>query len=268
MKWLIGEGGQLEKYNVGTGATRTSTYAEITNEASKFPLLIDTRGKLSMAPCGDMSYRLLTDTNIGNLRITEQVYAEMDDVADGKLDAATGLARIQALVKADIDMMLKNSKVMREELNIVAPSALPAETYTGLWNGKQVTFKRVWSGRRFTDEECEKLCAGEEIEIDGVKAKSGNTYSAIGKLSEQTFNGRKFIGFERTGFGGGGLKGLPAAWCGHKFTAAEKKALESGKPVTVSDAVSKRTGKKFTCVLTYAEKDDGSGEKALVPSFK
>ena len=203
MNWLIGDGGQLEKYNVGTGATRVSTYAEITNEASKFPLLIDTRGKLTMAPCGEMSYRLLTDTNIGNLRITEQVYAEMDEVADGKLDAATGLSRIQALVKADIDTMLKNSKVMREELNIQAPSALPAETYTGLWNGKQVTFKRVWSGRRFTDEECEKLCAGEEIEIDGVKAKSGNTYTAVGKLSEQVFNGRKFIGFERTGFGSG-----------------------------------------------------------------
>ena len=266
MKWLIGAGGQLERYNVGTGATRTSTYAEITNEAAKYPLLIDTRGKLSMAPCGDMSYRLLTDTNIGNLKITEQVYADMDAVAEGKLKAADGLAGIQRLVKEDIDTMMKNAEIMRKDLNIQAPSLLPAEYYEGTWSGKQVKFKRVWSGHRFTDEECEKLCAGETIEVDGIVAKSGNTYTAVGKLSVQTFNGKKYVGFERTGFGDKGLQGIPRVWCSHMFTAEEKKLLENGRPVTVTDCVSKKTGKKFTCVLTYEDKPDGSG-KTLVPDF-
>lgn len=72
------------------------------------------------------------------------------------------------------------------------------DQYTGTWNGKEVRFNREFSGYRFTDEECEKLCNGEEIEIHGFKRKNGDLYAAKGKLSEQEFNGHTFIGFDRT----------------------------------------------------------------------
>ena len=267
MKWLVDdETGQLAKHNVGTGATRTSTYAEVTNESSKYPLLIDTRGKISMALCGEMSYRLLANTHIGDISITERVYAEMEAVSKGEANPADCLAAIQTLVREDIETMKANSEIMRKDLNIQAPSVEAAEKFEGVWKKKKVSVKRVWSGHRFTDEECEKLLAGETIEVPGILAKNGNTYTAVGKLSEQTFNGRKYVGFERTGFGSGGLQGIPRAWCGHLFTDAEKKNLEAGRPVEISDAVSKKTGKKFTCILTYEDKPDGSG-KALTPKF-
>ena len=38
MRWLMK---QLEKHDVGTGATRTSIYADVTNENSKYPLLVE-----------------------------------------------------------------------------------------------------------------------------------------------------------------------------------------------------------------------------------
>ncbi|BAS18262.1 topoisomerase [Arthrobacter sp. Hiyo8] len=38
MKWLMKE---LEKRDVGTGATRTSTYSEVTSTNAKYPLLIE-----------------------------------------------------------------------------------------------------------------------------------------------------------------------------------------------------------------------------------
>lgn len=267
MKWLIDdETGQLAKRNVGTGATRTSTYAEVTNEASKYPLLVDTRGKITMAPCGEMSYRLLTNTNIGDLSITEKVYAEMDAVAQGKGDPDIFLAAMQRYVKEDLETMKANSVVMAKELNIKTTGLTPAEYYEGVWQGKMVKFKRVWSGHRFTDEECIKLCAGETIEVRGLVAKTGNIYGVTGKLSIQTFNGKKYVGFERLGFAGG-MSGIPKSWCGHMFTEDEKKSLEAGRPITVTDAISKKTGKKFTCVLTYEDKGDGTGEKALKPKF-
>lgn len=74
------------------------------------------------------------------------------------------------------------------------------EKYSGIMDGKPVTFNREWAGHRFTNEECEKLCRGEEIELDdAVSAKTGKQFSVRGKLTEQEFHGRPFIGFARTG---------------------------------------------------------------------
>ena len=56
MKWLMR---QLEKCDVGTGATRTSTFADVTNSKAKYPLLTETRGKLGITEYGQMSYTLL-----------------------------------------------------------------------------------------------------------------------------------------------------------------------------------------------------------------
>ena len=57
MKWLMK---QLEKRDVGTGATRTRTYADVTkpqSDKNKYPLLTDTRGKINM---------ITNDFNSGN----------------------------------------------------------------------------------------------------------------------------------------------------------------------------------------------------------
>lgn len=279
MKWLIT---QLEKYDVGTGATRTSTYSEVTSDRSKYPLLKDTRGKITMTEFGDMSYRLLKNTHIGNLKLTEQVYAEMDGVAAGTMDAKECLAKIRQYVQDDMAVMQNNGVDMRKDLGKTLQTSNAKEKYEGRWKGKMVKFTRTWAGHRFTDDECRALCAGEEIEVRGlISAKTGREYGVLGKLTKQTYNGHEYVGFERTGFlqdqknfdnnsgsGGGDFKrpeGVPKTWCGHRFTDDEKTLLESGQPLLVTDAVSKKTGKKFSCTLTYEKRDDG--EMGIVPRF-
>ena len=277
MKWLIA---QLEKYDVGTGATRTSTYAEVTNERSKYPLLKDSRGKITMTEFGDMSYRLIRNTHIGDLKLTEQVYAEMDAVAAGTMKAEDCLAKIADYVKDDMAVMQNNGVDMRKELGKTLQTSNAKEKYEGRWKGKMVKFTRTWAGHRFTDDECRALCAGEEIEVRGlVSAKTGKEYGVLGKLTKQSYNGHDYVGFERTGFlqdsakfGEGGQsgefkrpEGVPKTWCGHRFTDDERTLLESGQPLLVTDAVSKKTGKKFSCTLTYEKRDDG--EMGIVPRF-
>ena len=277
MTWL---NAQLEKYDVGTGATRTSTYAEVTNERSKYPLLKDSRGKITMTEFGDMSYRLLRNTHIGDLKLTEQVYAEMDGVAAGTMNAAECLAKIRGYVQDDMTVMQNNGVDMRKALGKTLQTANAKEKYEGRWKGKLVKFTRTWAGHRFTDDECRALCAGEEIEVRGlVSAKTGKEYGVLGKLTKQSYNGHEYVGFERTGFlqdnasfsdGGqsGEFKrpeGVPKTWCGHRFTDDERTLLESGQPLLVTDAVSKKTGKKFSCTLTYEKRDDG--EMGIVPRF-
>ena len=39
---------------------------------------------------------------------------------------------------------------------------------------------RTFRGKRLSDDECARLCAGEEIEITGLKSQSGSEYGVIG----------------------------------------------------------------------------------------
>ena len=261
MKWLFG---QLEKYDVGTGATRTSTYAEVVSETAKFPLMKDTKGKLSMTQYGDMSYRLLPGTHIGSLDMTEKLYIEMREIAEGKKEPAECLKNIQRLVTDDIATMTKNGEQMRKDLGIMAKSNETVEKYKGTWNGQDVKFKREWSGYRFTDEECEKLCDGEEIEIEAVSSKTGKPFRCKGHLEEQEFNGHSYVGFKSTGFVNsdngeqkeGAKPRIPEVWCQHEFTSDEMAMLESGLSVFCDNFVSKK-GNKFKAKVRYGKKDDG-----------
>lgn len=255
MKWLMK---QLEKHDVGTGATRTSIYADVTSDCTQYPLLKETRGKLSMTQYGEMSYLLLKDTHIGNLKITEDLQQDMRDIVAGKANPEECLHRMQQLVMDDIETMKKNSVVMRKELGVM--EKVEKEKFTGMWNGKAVSFTREWSGHRFTDEECEALCNGEEIEVLGLTSKTGKTYGVTGKLTEQTYNGHKFIGFERTGFAGDSNQTAKADrcsgvwngenisfkrdWGGHHFTDEECEALLAGKEIEILGLVSK-AGKPY-----------------------
>ena len=254
MRWLMK---QLEKHDVGTGATRTSTYAEVTNEKTKYPLLVDKKGKITMSEFGRMSYGLLPGTHIGSLALTKQVLEDMRLIASGTANPNELLKNIRKLVIEDIETMKKNGEIMRKELNIVTTQK---EKYTGTWDGVSVSFTKTWSGHTFTDEECEALCRGETITFDAVSARTGKPFTATGALSEQTYNGRKFVGFALQPR----QSTIPDTFCGHTFTDAEKTTLESGGTVAIKDAVSKK-GNTFSCEVSYGKKDDGS--VGLILSF-
>ena len=71
-----------------------------------------------------------------------------------------------------------------------------AEMFEGMWNNKYVKVKREWSGHRFTDEEVSSLLAGKVIEFETTSKRTGNKYTAKGKLEKQDYNGKSFIGFK------------------------------------------------------------------------
>lgn len=265
IQWLVKE---LVKRNIGTGATQTSTISEVSSDKAKYPLLVEKRGKLTLAPCGEMSHKLLPGTAIGSLDVTKQIQDEMEAVAKGTMNPEAGLAKIAAMVEHDIKVMQKNGESMRQSMGITYNNnggnggMDAAERFEGQWNGKSVSSKRVWSGHRFTDEECRALLNGDEITIE-VEGKNG-PYKCTGKLDNCSYNGHSYVGFSRTGFAGGGNSGsggVPAQWCGHKFTDDEKTLLEAGKSVALMGCTSKKGG-TFDCKVTF-DKDSGK----IVPEF-
>lgn len=263
MKWLMA---QLDKANVGTGATRTSTYAEVTNDKAKYPLMVDKKGKVTMSQFGDMSYRLLPGTHIGTLEVTAHVFEDMELIAKGQLDPDERLAEVAKFVLDDIEAMKANGEKMRQALGVTMQSGgSDAERFTGTWKGQEVSPKREWSGHRFTDQECEDLLAGKEITIEAVSAKTGRTFKCKGKLSNQTYNGKKFVGFERTEFvndGSAGNANGPDGWCKHTFTEKERTALLAGKTVKCKSFVGK-SGKKFGAEVKW----DAANKKIEVVSW-
>ena len=95
------------------------------------------------------------------------------------------------MVLQDMETMKKNGETMRKALNIK-----PAEYYFGIWNKREIRFKREWSGHHFTDEECERLCQGQSITVQARSLRTNKEFQAIGKLTEQTYKGISFIGFQ------------------------------------------------------------------------
>lgn len=264
MEWLMK---QLEKHDVGTGATRTSCYAEVTAKQSaknKYPLLTDSRGKVGMTQFGEMSYRLLPGTHIGSLRLTEQVQADMKDIADGKTTADACMPRLMQMVREDILTMQANGENMRKDTGIaMTGNTVQKEKASGMWDGQQISFNREWCGHRFDDDEVRRLLAGESIEIT-ANGKNG-PYQAVGRLDWGEFNGHKYVGFQRTGFGGGNT--IPKSWCQHVFTEDEKLLLESGKKVMLTGCVSK-AGNRFDVKVSWEDETDASGtRKKIVPHF-
>lgn len=189
MNWLMK---QLEKHDVGNGSTRTSTFTEVTNQSSKFPLMESDKGKLSMTIYGDISHQLLKGTKIGDVKTTESVLKIMDEIGEGKFDLIEkNLEEVESLVKHDLKIMRENAKSIKK------PEFKKAEKETFKSDdGKEISFKKEWGGHKFTEEEIGKLTQGESITIKGLKNKRGKTYDAKGSLQEQKFKGKTFWGFK------------------------------------------------------------------------
>lgn len=268
MKWLMK---QLEKRDVGTGATRTSTYADVTNDKAKFPLLSEKRGKITMSEFGDMGYLLLPGTHIGDLSVTEYVQGEMKAVAAGAKTADEALKVVAQWVISDIETMQLNAVAMKKELGVTEVQT--KEKFEGTWakNGEHVSFNREWGtnphwkGHRFTDDECEKLLSGAAISFDAT-SKKNTAYTAVGTLEEGEFNDRKFYGF-KLDFNKQDptASPVPKVLCAHTFSDDERKRLEAGEKVFI-DGMKSAKGNTFGATL-YVGVKKGDKRESLIFDF-
>lgn len=253
MKWLMK---QLEKYDVGTGATRTSIYATITDQKSKYALLKETRGKIAMTQYGEMNYHLLPNTNIGNLHLTESLMQDMREIAKGTKNADDILANVKELVKIDRDIMEQNGIKMRKDLGISMQRVNENDYAHGVWQGNNIKFKKVVRGYTLTDEEIKTLLNGGSVVLSFV-AKSGKPYKMEGKLANLTFKNQAGKDIKYVGVDLQFLVTIPDTFCKHTFTDDEKSMLQMGQAILVDDYVSKK-GNVFSAMTRWGQKEDGS----------
>lgn len=71
------------------------------------------------------------------------------------------------------------------------------EKATGTFEGKEISFNKVWGNHRFTDQEITDLLSGKQISFKKTSQR-GTEYTVTGKLEHQNFEGKSFWGFKRT----------------------------------------------------------------------
>lgn len=258
VKWLMK---QLERRDVGTGATRTSTFAEVSSSKARYPLMDETKGRITLTETGEMSYRMLPGTHIGDLSITERVFSDMKAVAKGEKQADDVLAEVARLVTDDIAVMTANAQTMRKDLGM--GDYVEKEYFEGTWQktGAHVRFNRTWSGHRFTDQECMDLLAGKDIEITATSKRTGDDFAVIGSFGEYEFEGRRCIGFipDFTKPTSAAKRGVaPKTMLGVKLTDEQREKIEAGEKVLVKGMKSKKSGKNFDAYLFLEDKPDGT----------
>lgn len=247
MKWLMK---QLEKYECGTGATRTSTFAEVTS--GKTALLSDTKGKLDLTENGRMSYLLLPDTHIGRLDMSVELQQNMKLVEQNQIHSDVVLQEVARLVREDIVTMQKNAKSIGK---VEGMSDIKKEKVTGVYNGSSVAFSREYSGHRLTDKEVETLLSGKEVVLTLI-SKTGNPYQIRAGLGMNEYKGRSYFGIQNRGF----VASLPVKFCEHVFTSVERQLLENGEEVYIEGFVSK-AGKSFNAYIMFEQRAGDDAKK-------
>lgn len=189
---------------IGTGATRTSTFAEISAPKSKqrpHPLFVEKKGRISLTDEGELGYLVLPGTKIGSLGITAEVFDAMRRVAAGEVTAESELAKVADLVVHDVAKMQANAEAARAEHGIGgAGEVIGVFTPTG----QKVSFAGAFCDHVYSESEKAALLAGEEISFEAVSPRTGKAFTATGRLGEGEWKGKKTFGFQLTGSPGGG----------------------------------------------------------------
>lgn len=221
MKWLKA---RLEKYNVGTGATRVSTLDDIKGRDKK-ALLTEKKGVLGLTECGKVSYKLLNGCAIASPEATEKLFSLMERVATFEIDAEQVVRSIDKLVEHDRAVMTANAAalgdlsgsahetigkcplcgapVWKKTKSAACSSNKYEKDEDGNWQrtaGCGFKMFATFMGKKLTSKQMEKLLAGGKVTVKGLTSKkTGNKYDAYAKLSD-TPNENGWYAAEMAGF--------------------------------------------------------------------
>lgn len=227
--WLMN---QLEKVDVGTGATRVSTLSNISGNKDTYP--IKESKLLDLSPIGWVGYQSAQGTTIGSVEGTQYLTQLAKEVKDGK-DITDAYDAITQVIASDVEV-LRNKSIDLDGLGI-QKSKPKAE---GTWKGKQIKFNKQYMDHVFTDEEVAQLLAGQEITIP-VTGNDKKQTSVKGKLADLEYNGHPFVGFKGqfikegyvTGIWNGKEVTIKGSFMDYTFTDEEVKTLFDGGIVEV-----------------------------------
>lgn len=181
----------MEKYNIGTSATRADIIMKLQNPKRQF--IVRENGKYSVTELGE-EYICIVPEELKSPELTQQFEANLSRVNDGSMSKERFLEGLLSDIRKNIAKF--TSETIPEEQKIGYKAAINREQKVKLGQcpkcGAEVkagqygaycsdkcgmTFGRV-RGKKLDDEQVAALLAGQKIYMTGLKKKDGGTYSA------------------------------------------------------------------------------------------
>ena len=246
---------QLEKYNVGTGATKLDTIAQLvavskkSSKSNAKQLLKEGKGGVLIpTEYGELSYDLFLGTHIEDTNTTAEL---LDHLLKVKAGVATGeemWRKVAPMVRRDIEVMTNNyQNLVKEGKVTMSEQYKQVDRVTGIFapTGEEISFKSESHGHKFTQEEIDTLLSGGELELTLPKKDGSGTYEGILYLGEGEGKWAGKFGVQ--------LKfpiKVPNSWCKRTFTQQEKDLLEQGEEIYLEGYTS-NAGKPFNAFTKF-----------------
>ena len=216
MEWLRR---RLERYDIGTGATRASTLAEVTGGSAR-ALMAQDKGKLTLTEAGSLSLMLLDGCRIADPGATERLFSDMEQVGRFEIGEEELLRGFDELLAHDMARIDANARSLKE-----APGAgkcprcgAPVRKRGRGWACSSNRYRKAgdgsfeqvagcgfriapFAGRELTQKQAESLLSGKQVPLKNLKSQSGKAYSCKLALDAASDYGCKPI-FDKKGKGG------------------------------------------------------------------
>lgn len=266
VSWLLSDKGMLAKLGIGTSATRTQTVIEMQKGDAKKPASIAKKGnKFVLTEAGELSYKAMQGTWLGDLNISKELFDKMELVGKGELNPEIILDELALHVQSDMQIILNNLG----GTIVVNNNSCRHLTFNGL-EGDVYTKKH---DHQFSDEEIDRMLRGEKIPVAKVTTSSGKVLSnVVFYLGLDTYNNKNTLGilmdFDNTGkyhtvmFNGSSCD-IYRVCCGREFTDAEIDYMAQGHTIQ-SDKFVKKDGTKLTATVQLGEDKFHGGKIGII----
>lgn len=181
----------MEKYNIGTSATRADIIKKLQNPKRQF--IIREKGKYSVTELGE-AYITVVPEELKAPELTQQFEADLNKVNAGEITKEAFLEKLRQNIKDNIVKFTANPIPDEQKIGYVAANQRESKTklgtcpkcgaevkagqYGAYCTGKcGMNLGRI-RGKVLTDEQVAALLANQKIYLSGLKKKDGGTYSA------------------------------------------------------------------------------------------
>lgn len=227
--WLLG---QLIKHEVGTSSTQSQTVSRMIGKDGNFPMNYGKKGTdpLALTPIGMVGYQVAKGISLGTPECTRRYEQMLNDVVTGKATQDACYTEFTQTMKEDIEAVYK----MSFNFDSLGFEKV-AEKAIGTWNGDTVKIAVSYAGHKFTQDELDKLFAGETISYEG-KDFNKNPIPVTIKLAKMEYKGKPYVGFQDMSYYYGTFNGeeikFKRKFMGYEFSDAECNSLLNGAELT------------------------------------
>lgn len=198
----------MEKYGIGTSATRAEIIKKLQNPKRQF--IVREKGKYSVTELGE-EYIRIVPKELKAPELTQQFEADLQKVNSGELTKEAFLEKLLEDIRVNIDKFSADPVPDEEKIGYEAAKQREAsenlgqcpkcgaEVKSGLYGaycrGKCGMILGKVRGKDLTNEQVRDLLSQKKIHVTGLKKKDGGTYSAyftpvgIEEYSYSTKNG-------------------------------------------------------------------------------